>query len=260
MDCLLKDYKNTKQILLKKLKNKENFWKEKEKFIKNYKIEGCNKIFTSIPSFNNITNVITSIPNPINTNIKNITNFAGTLGSTLKNTIYNQLSIDTHIKKPNAENKQKEESKTTIDFYCVKFFLFYRVYSKKILDNFKAINRDSLKNNEDKHSKDKLDSITRILEMKNTNKAKPININDKNIKAEDISAEKSSQSFNPYEESSQTLSLLKKEDYTDLDRTRKILFELSDLMTNFSFKVQQHHEMTQQSKYFSVFYFKTFLK
>ena len=122
MDYLLKDYKNTKQILLKKLKNKENFWKEKEKFIKNFSGDGSNKmIFTSIPSFDNITNVISSIPNPMNTNITNITNFAGTLGSTLKTTIYNQLNLDTQIKKPNLENKLKEDSKSEF-LYLIKNF------------------------------------------------------------------------------------------------------------------------------------------
>lgn len=110
MDSLLKDYKNTKQILLKKLKNNENFWKEKEKFIKNYSTEGANKMFSTIPSFNNLTNVIISIPNPMNTNITNITNFAGTIGYTLKNTIYNQLNLDTQTKKLNLDNKSKDGS------------------------------------------------------------------------------------------------------------------------------------------------------
>lgn len=88
------------------------------------------------------------------------------------------------------------------------------------------------------------------MEIKTNNGAKEIQFDGKNNVISDNIAEKSNQSHNPYEESSQTLSLLKKEDSTDLDRTRKILFELSDLMTNFSFKVQQHHEMTQQSKIF----------
>jgi hypothetical protein len=83
--------------------------------------------------------------------------------------------------------------------------------------------------------------------MKNSNKAKEIKFDGKNFPADNYTG-KSNQTFNPYEESSQTLSLLKKDDSSDLDRTRKILFELSDLITNFSFKVQQHHEMTQQSK------------
>ena len=59
----------------------------------------------------------------------------------------------------------------------------------------------------------------------------------------------SDQAYNPYLESAQSLSLIKKDDTSDLDKTRKILFELSDLMTNFSFKVQHHQEMTQQSKF-----------
>ena len=99
MDCLLKEYKNTKQILLKKLKNKENFWKEKEKYVKNYSAEVTNNIFLNIPSFNNLTNVINSIPYPINTKLFNITNLAGSIGSTLKNTIYNQIISDTQTKK-----------------------------------------------------------------------------------------------------------------------------------------------------------------
>lgn len=108
MDCLLKDYKNTKQILLKKLKNKETFWKAKEKYIKNYSVEGSNKMFITIPTFSNFTNVINSIPNPMNTNITNITNFAGTLGSTLKNTIYSQLNLDNQAKKFNLDEKPKD--------------------------------------------------------------------------------------------------------------------------------------------------------
>jgi phage-related protein len=111
MDSLLKDYKTTKQIMLKKLKNKENFWKAKENFIKNSSDEESNKIFTSIPTFNNITNVINSIPNPINSNITHFTNFAGSLGSTLKNTIYNQLNLDNQTNKINIEEKSKEECK-----------------------------------------------------------------------------------------------------------------------------------------------------
>jgi len=111
MDSLLKDYKTTKQIMLKKLKNKENFWKAKESFIKNSSTEESNKIFKGIPTFNNVTNVINSIPNPINSNITHFTNFAGSLGSSLKNTIYNQLNFDNQSKKINREEKSKEECK-----------------------------------------------------------------------------------------------------------------------------------------------------
>lgn len=114
MDCLLKDYKNTKQIMLKKLKNKENFWAAKQKFIKNYSPEDFNnKIFTNIPTFDNITNVINSFPNPLTNNITHITNFAGTLGSTLKNKIYSQLNFDGKDSKISfkAEERHKGESK-----------------------------------------------------------------------------------------------------------------------------------------------------
>ena len=56
--------------------------------------------------------------------------------------------------------------------------------------------------------------------------------------------------YNPYVDSAQSLSLIRKNESSDLDRTKQILFELSDLMTNFSVKVLQHHEMTHQSKIF----------
>lgn len=104
-----------------------------------------------------------------------------------------------------------------------------------------------MKNNQDINSKSRLDSIARMLEIKNINKEKELKLDSNNINANNNQPDNLDNTFNPYEESSQTLSLLKKDDSTDLDRTRKILFELSDLMTNFSFKVQQHHEMTQQS-------------
>lgn len=114
--------------------------------------------------------------------------------------------------------------------------------------NYKASNKDSLSSIQEKHNKKKLDSIARILEMKKNSKAKDLGLEGKNNDNSVSTGENSNQFYNPYEESAQTLSVLKKEDSSDLDRTRKILFELSDLMTNFSFKVQQHHEMTQQSK------------
>jgi len=112
------------------------------------------------------------------------------------------------------------------------------------------LSKDSLKNKQKNKNKNKLDSIARILEMTKNNKAKENDLERKNNNITDNIDDKFNQSHNPYEESPQTLGLLKNEDSTDLDRTRKILFELSDLMTNFSFKVQQHHEMTQQSKQF----------
>ena len=115
MDELLKDYKNTKQTTLKKLKNKENFWKTKESFIKNFNMEGNNKLYNSLPDFNNITNMIKSIPNPI-TNISNISNFAGIIGSSLKSTIYNQLNFENQglAAKIQLEKLAKEKDKEEI--------------------------------------------------------------------------------------------------------------------------------------------------
>jgi len=94
-------------------------------------------------------------------------------------------------------------------------------------------------------NKNKLDSIAKMIELKNLNKKS----NPKDSSGTQIGTyeNKGENTYNPYEESSQSLSFLKKEDTSDLDRTRKILFELSDLMTNFSMKVHEHHEMTQQS-------------
>ncbi len=115
------------------------------------------------------------------------------------------------------------------------------------------VNKNNL--NEDE-KKIKNDSIAKVVEIKNFNKKLSFTFNkyknENNLN--DSISNNSNTNYNPYEESSQTLSLFKKEDTTDLDRTRKILFELSDLMTNFSMKVQQHHEMTQQSKHKIEFY------
>ncbi len=124
MDELLKDYKDTKQIMLKKLKNKENFWKLKEKFIKDYTIEEYNTFYNNLPVFNNLTNVINNIPNPLNTNLNHISNFAGNIGNTLKNTFYNQLNNEdqytnktktTHIEyNPKIEGKESKSYKKII--------------------------------------------------------------------------------------------------------------------------------------------------
>jgi len=112
MDELLKDYKNTKQIILKKLKNKENFWKSKEKFIKNFILEETNIIYKSIPGLDNITNVIKAIPNPISTNLNHISKFAGNLGSTLKNSLYNQLTIENQSSSTPKINNIIDDSKS----------------------------------------------------------------------------------------------------------------------------------------------------
>jgi hypothetical protein len=50
-----------------------------------------------------------------------------------------------------------------------------------------------------------------------------------------------------YRESPQVIHIFKENESKNLERTKQTLFELSDLMTNFSTKVQQHHEITQNS-------------
>ena len=114
MDLLLKDYKNTKQTVLKKLKNKEKFWKSKENFIKNFDSNNLKNLI-NIPGFNNITNIFKSIPNPIS-NISNISNFAGSLGSSLKNKIYGQTN---NTKEEIDKNKTLKDSKN-ISFIFLK--------------------------------------------------------------------------------------------------------------------------------------------
>lgn len=115
MDVLLKDYKNTKQTILQKLKNKENFCKTKENFIKSYCSEEKNIIYKNIPGFNNISNIFKSIPNQI-TNVSTITDFAGSFGSSLKNTLYNQLSIENN-NNTTSTNLIAEKSKEKSKFY-----------------------------------------------------------------------------------------------------------------------------------------------
>lgn len=45
---------------------------------------------------------------------------------------------------------------------------------------------------------------------------------------------------------------MKKNNTKDLDKTKQILFGLSDLMSNFYMKVLQHHEMTETSIYINI--------
>lgn len=64
------------------------------------------------------------------------------------------------------------------------------------------------------------------------------------------------QEENFYRDSPHTLHLFKEKENKTLDKTKTILFELSDLMTNFSTKVMQHHEITQHSKKYFYFSYK----
>lgn len=50
-----------------------------------------------------------------------------------------------------------------------------------------------------------------------------------------------------YIDSPQTLNQFKEAETQNLDKTKKILYDLSDLLTNFSSKVLLHKEMTENS-------------
>jgi len=222
MDELIKDYKITKQNIIKKMKIKENFWKEKDNFLKEFNIKNRidQKIYNQITSVSyslNISNIINTIPNPI-------TDLAGNFSNKLKNTLYSQISNTQENTNTNKENI--------------------------LIDNNNNNNKKENKNNStpiiafnnDNNKIKKLNSIGNLIENKNNNNENyERNLNNNNNN-NDIN------NYNPYEDSSQVLSLIKKNDTKDLDKTKSILFGLSDLMTNFSMKVLQHQEMTETSK------------
>jgi len=116
MDDLLKVYKDTKQIILKKLKSKENFWKSKEKFIKDFYSENISKIQKNNPNLANITKMIYFIPNPISSNFSNISNFAGSLSSSLKKTLYDKSIFETQPSNIKTPNKNQESSQDQSNF------------------------------------------------------------------------------------------------------------------------------------------------
>jgi hypothetical protein len=53
--------------------------------------------------------------------------------------------------------------------------------------------------------------------------------------------------INEYKESENVINILKEPEHSNLDQTKKILFELTDLLNNFSTKVYQHQEMAETS-------------
>lgn len=97
----------------------------------------------------------------------------------------------------------------------------------------------------EKRNKYNVDTIGKLIEMKNIKKTSITNNTNIPIDNSDLTEN----AYNPYVDSSQSLRLIRKNDNADLNKTKQILFELSDLMTNFSMKVHQHQEMTQESKY-----------
>lgn len=52
-----------------------------------------------------------------------------------------------------------------------------------------------------------------------------------------------------YKDSQQTINMFKETESKSLDQTKKILYDLSSLMTNFKQKVSQQSEMTQDSNF-----------
>jgi len=220
MDELIKDYKFTKQIMIRKIQIKENFCKEKENFLKEYKIENenridqkiYNQITSSVSNSLNFSNIIYTIPNPI-------TDFAGNFSNKIKNTLYSQININININ--TDENKIKGNE------------------NKSDTNNIANLNNDN--------KIKKLNTIGKLIENKNKNYYINENYKKNNSDLNNNFNNNSNTDYNHYEDSSQVLNLIKKNDTKDLDKTKQILFGLSDLMTNFSMKVLQHHEMTETS-------------
>lgn len=153
IDEILKIYKNLKQVMLKKMRKKENFWKIKQEYIKSAK-ENTTSITGNI---SNLSSSLTSMP-----------------------------------------------SKLPI----------------KLLNPFKTVKEQENKN-----------SI-------NSNKA-PIAYPTSDLKIDNEEL---------YKDNLPSLNIFKESENKSLEKTKNILFELSDLMTNFSTKVMQHQEITQNSK------------
>lgn len=156
IDIVLRDFKNLKQKMLKKMNKKENFWKLKETFIKNYKHIDVDKQTPFVVS--SVSNILQS----------NISKFTGQI-------------------KP-EEKKLEKISKTS-----------YK------------------------------ESNIPIIPMEN------------------FSNGTSDESTNIYRDSAATLSYFKESETKDFEKTKTILSELSDLMTNFSAKVLEHQNITQNS-------------
>ena len=58
------------------------------------------------------------------------------------------------------------------------------------------------------------------------------------------------ESNNIYKDSAATMSYFKESETKDYEKTKTIISELSDLMTNFSAKILEHQNITQNSKLF----------
>lgn len=156
IDIVLRDFKNLKQKMLKKMNKKENFWKLKETFIKNYKNSDVDKQTPFVVS--SVSNILQS----------NISKFTGQL-------------------KPEEKKLEK-------------------------------ISKISYK-----------ESNIPIIPMENFSNSTP------------------DESTNIYRDSAATLSYFKESETKDFEKTKTILSELSDLMTNFSAKVLEHQNITQNS-------------
>ena len=53
---------------------------------------------------------------------------------------------------------------------------------------------------------------------------------------------------NEYVDSPNVLNIFKENENSNLDKTKNILMDLSELMSHFTTKIYQHHEITQNSK------------
>jgi hypothetical protein len=165
VDLVLKDFKNLKQKILIKLNKKENYWKEKETFIKqNNKLseEHLNSKNKNIPMIT--SDALSKVSNLISKPLNFISN-----------------NIRTDLVSKNLE-KEKNYNHTNPSVFI----------------------------------EQKLNSSPEDNEV--------------------------------FRESNEVMTMFKEKDVKDIEKTKHIISELSDLMTNFSLKVLEHQHMTQNSK------------
>jgi len=144
--------------------------------------------------------------------------------------------------------------KSNIDFILKEFKALKQKILKKMCkkENFWKIKEDFLKSQscliKDVKLSNKFVNIPNNLKIKNEFKR---DFSDESFKKNTnttISEHENSSSEDKYRESSVSMELLKEADKKDLEKTKQILYELSDMMTNFSSKIKEHQQMTQTSK------------
>lgn len=160
--------------------------------------------------------------------------------------------------------------KSEIDLVLKDFKVLKQKMLKKISkkENFWKIKESFLKNqnhniSDSTHSTTQRESLSNILSLNLKNLPNPFKTKEENIlekskntkKKENTEInmihlnEESHKEEEIYRETENTMSMFKESEQKDFEKTKQILFELSDLMTNFSAKVIEHQQITQTSKY-----------